>query len=56
MLDRRTLVAARGAAGALPQPVARRDCTPPDDGDRTGQRRMVLAAIAPEPHPQRGAM
>jgi hypothetical protein len=38
MLDRCTLVAARGGAGALPQPVARCPCAPADDGDGTPQR------------------
>src|SRR5207248_2306127 len=56
MLDRRALMAAGGAAGALPQPVARYACTPPDDGHRAGQRRVMLAALAPEPYPRRCAL
>ena len=38
MLDRRTLLAARAAPGALPQPVARCVCAPADDGDGARQR------------------
>jgi len=56
MLDRRTLLAARAAPGALPQPVARCVCAPADDGDGARQRRVVLAPFAPEPHPRRGPL
>jgi hypothetical protein len=56
MLDRRTLSAARAAAGALPKPVARYIRAPADDGNGASQRRVVLAAFAPEPHPWRGTL
>jgi hypothetical protein len=56
VLDRRTLLAARAAAGALPEPVARHVCAPADDGDGASQRRVVLAPFAPEPYPRRGAL
>ena len=41
MLDRRALLAASAAAGALPEPVARHVCAPADDGDGASQRRLL---------------
>jgi hypothetical protein len=56
VLDRRAPSAARAAAGALSEPVARHICAPADDGDGASQRRVVLAPFAPEPDPRRGAL
>lgn len=49
-LEGRALAAARRAAGALPQPIARYICTPADDGDGASERRVMLASLAPEPY------
>jgi hypothetical protein len=44
------------AARAPAQHVARRIGAPPDDGWRAREGRVVLAAFAPQPNPQRGAL
>ena len=41
---------------ALPQHVARYVAPPSDDGDRTRQRRVVLAKLAVQPEPRRRAV
>lgn len=56
MLDARALAAACSATRTLAQAIARRLCAPPDDGNGTGKRRMVLAALTPKPDPGRRSL
>ena len=51
MLEGRTFAAATGAACGSPQFVTRDIRPPPDDGDGASKRRVMLAALAPKPHP-----
>ncbi len=46
MLERRAFPAARCAAGAPPQLIARRISTPPDHGDSASKRRIVSLEVA----------
>lgn len=55
-LDRRAQSAAWCAASAPPQLVARRISAPTDDGNGAGERRVMLAAFAMQPHPRRRAV
>src|SRR5690242_15607435 len=51
MLEGRTFAAATGAACGSPQFVTRYIRPPPDDGDGASKRCVMLAALAPQPHP-----
>ena len=56
MLEGRTFAAATGAACGSPQFITRDIRPPPDDGDGTGKRRVMLAALAPKPDPRRSSL
>src|SRR5690348_6668027 len=53
MLEGRTFAAATGAACGSPQFVTRDIRPPPDDGYSASKRRVMLAGLAPQPHPRR---
>ena len=56
MLNGCALVAAGCAPRPLPQHIARRVAAPADDGDRARQRCVMLAVLAVQPQPRRGAV
>jgi len=56
MLQCRAPTAAAGASRAGAEFVARSGRSPSDDGNSASERRMVLAALAPQPHPRRRSL
>src|SRR5262245_19731968 len=55
-LEGRAFAAATGAACTSAQPVARSIRPPQDDRDSAGQRRVMLASLAPQPDPRRRSL
>ena len=55
-LEARTFLAATRAACTSAQLVAGSIWPPSDDSDRASKRRVVLAALTPQPHPRSRSM